>query len=233
MPQRREDMEMSFCKFENKYISFYHDIAANWKEMFKPAIFLLLTLLLLDCKGPVSKDDGSGTDAAQKMEILVDGSKKTLDTEPILSSAYTGAHLILGYLSDKDDFQCTISAYMPVLNIGSYQVYDCLSNPECDENVPDNNQEAMLGPYPKDQVTPSLFRTAYYAPKLGLKPLTLIVTSIAEEQQAGNPFKTRRIKGKFSGTLAYVERQPSDNDLYIVGKTTRVDGTFDLLCSMR
>jgi hypothetical protein len=77
-----------------------------------------------------------------------------------------------------------------------------------------------------------LFRTAYYAPKLGLKPLTLVITSITDEQQAGNPFKTKRIKGQFSGSLADVEQQPGGYDWHVV-KTTQIDGNFDMFCSIR
>ena len=202
--------------------------------MLNKALIPLLTLSLLSCKGPASKEDKAGSDTGQKIEILVDGTKKTLDPSPILTAAYTGAHFVLGYLSDKDDLQFSISAYMPALQVGSYQVYVCTSPSECGEKVPDNNQFAILGPYPKDPMPPlNLFRSAYTVPKLGLTPLTLIVTSITDEQQAGNPFKTKRVKGKFSGSLADVEQQQGGYDWYIVGKTTRTEGSFDLLCSMR
>jgi hypothetical protein len=77
-----------------------------------------------------------------------------------------------------------------------------------------------------------LSRTAYDAAELGLEPLTLTITSVTDEQQSGVPFKTKRIKGQFNGVLAYVEKQ--DNSSWkIVGKTTKIDGKFDMYCGIR
>ena len=204
------------------------------KKIFNRSLLLLLALSLLSCKESTTKGDLSGGDVAQKLELMVDGNKKTVDPTLVILSTYTSSHCMLSYFSDKDDIQFSISAYMQDLKIGSYQVYDCKSASECNEKVPDNNQIATYGPYPKDPM-PSihLFRTAYYAPKLGLTPLTLVITSITDEQQAGNPFKTKRIKGQFSGSLADVEQQQGGYDWHIVGKTTRIDGNFDMFCSIR
>ena len=165
---------------------------------------------------------------------MVDGNKRTADTAPLISCAYTGAHLLLGYLSDKDDIQLSLSAYMQDLKIGSYQVYECTSAGECNETMPDNNQIALFGPFPKNPMPPpNLFRTGYYAPTLGLKPLTLIVSSIADEQQEGNPFKTKRIKGQFSGSLVYVEQEHGGYEWHVVGKATQVNGDFNVFCNIR
>ena len=206
----------------------------SMKKMFNRSLSLLLALSLLSCKDSTTKGNQSSDDTAQKMELVIDGNKKTGDPTPVISSAFTSSHLVLGYLSDKEDIQVSISAYMQDLKIGSYQVYDCKSASECNENVPDNNQIAMYGPYPKDPMPPlNLFRIAYYAPQLGLKPLTLIITSVTDEQQAGNPFKTKRIKGQFSGTLANVEQEQGGYNYHIVGKTTQINGDFNVLCSLR
>lgn len=195
---------------------------------------LLFVLSIFSCKGPATKDDPSKGDTTQKITLLVDGHPKTTDPAPIISCGYTGAHLVLGYLSDKDDIQLSISAYMADLKGGSYQVYECTSAAECNEQVPDNNQIVLFGPYPKDPMPPmNLFRTGYFAPSLGLNPLTFVVTSITDEQQQGNPFKTKRIKGQFSGSLAYIEKQQGSDDWHIVGKTTRINGSFDVFCSIR
>ncbi len=203
------------------------------KKLFNQSLLLLLTLSLFSCTGPTPKADQSGSDTAQKMALEIDGNNKTTDPAPLISPAFSSAHFMLGYLSEKDDIQFTLSTYMQDLKPGTYQVYECTSAAECDDKVPDNNQIALFGPYPKDPMPPiNLSRTAYHAPKLGLTPLMLVITSVADEQQAGNPFKTKRVKGQFSGTLACVERQ-QDNNWLIVGKTTQVNGTFDVLCSMR
>lgn len=203
------------------------------KIFYKP-LSLLLALSLLSCKGPASEENRSGEEVGQKIELMIDGNKRSLDPAPIITAGYAEAHFMLGYLSDKDDLQFTITAYAQDLKTGSYQVYDCKSASECNENVPDNNQSAFYGPYPKDPMPPTnLFRVAYYAPKLGLKPLTLVITSVTDEQQAGNPIKTKRVKGKFSGILANVEQQPGGYDYYIAGKTSQVEGSFDVFCSIR
>lgn len=202
------------------------------KKIFNQSLSLLLTLSLLSCKDSTTKGNQSGGDISQKLELVIDGNKKTTDPTPIISSSYTSYHLMLSYLSDKDDIQFSISAYMQDLKIGTYQVYDCKSASECNEKVPDNNQIALYGPYPKDPMPSShLFRIAYYAPKLGLTPLTLVITSVTDEQQPGNR-KTKRIKGHFSGNLADVEQQKGGYDYYIVGKTTQITGNFDMFCSI-
>jgi len=204
------------------------------KKIFNRSLTLLLILSLLGCKGPVTKEDQSDGSTDQKIELIVDGNKRTADPAPVISSGFTSSHLMLGYLSDKDDLQFSISAYMQDLKMGTYQVYECKSASECNEQIPDNNQMALVGPYPKNPMPPlNLFRSAYNAPSLGLKPLTLIITSVTDEQQEGNPFKTKRIKGQFNGSLAYVEQQQGGYDWHIVGKTTRINGSFNVLCSMR
>ena len=52
----------------------------------------------------------------------------------------------------------------------------------------------------------NLLRTAYNAPELGLKPLTLIISSVTDEQQAGVPFTNKRVKGQFNSLMAYVKK---------------------------
>lgn len=204
------------------------------KRIFNKSLSILLILSLLSCKESATKENRSDGDTTQKIELVIDGNKKTADPTPVISSAYTSFHFLLGYLSDKDDIQFSITAYMQDLKIGSYQVYDCKSASECNEKMPDNNQLALFGPYPKDPMPPlSLFRIAYYAPRLGLNPLTLIITSITDEQQKGNPFKTKRIEGRFSGSLADVEQQPGGYEWHVVGKTTQITGNFNVFCSIR
>lgn len=192
---------------------------------------LVLTLSLFACQ---TTPAAHAADQDQKIEFQIDGNKKTADPAPIITSAYTGAHFMLSYMSGKEDMQLTISAYMQDLKTGSFQVYDCNSASECNETMPDNNQIAMYGPYPKDPMPPlDLFKIAYTAPKLGLKPLTLTITSITDEQQAGNPYKTKRVIGKFTGDLAAVEQDHGGYEYHIVGKTTHIDGSFTMLCSIR
>ena len=67
----------------------------------------------------------------------------------------------------------------------------------------------------------NLFRIAYHAPKLGLKPLTLIISSVKDKQQAGNSYKSKRVEREFSGDLANVEQEQGGYEWHVVGKTTR------------
>jgi hypothetical protein len=203
------------------------------KKTLTRSLLLLLILSQLGCKDVTSKANSDAGDNTQKVELTVDGVKKPLDPTTLISSTHTNSHLMLTAMSEKDDIQFGISAYMQELKVGSYEVYDCKSASECGDQKPDNNQLAMYGPYPKNPMPPvSMYRVAYYAPKLALKPLTLVITSIADEQQPGNPFKTKRIKGHFSGNLAYVEQQKGGYHWFVV-KTSQVEGSFNVLSNQR
>jgi hypothetical protein len=213
--------------------------------MFNRFLFPSLIVVLCACNNPAPggmsgevqngqpKIEVSGSDK-QKMELSVDGSIVTKDPTPLISSAFMGSRLILSYMSEKDDIQFSVSAHMAELVAGSYQVYNCKAASECDETAPDNNQNATYGPYPKNPLPPaSAFRIAYYAPKLGLKPLTLVISSVKDEAQPGNPYKTRRIEGQLTGDLAHVEQEQGGYAWHVAGNTTKIIGSFSVLCSMR
>lgn len=163
--------------------------------------FTLLTIFLFSCGQSNVSDEDTGFN--QTVEIAVDGKKYHLSSEDILTLTYVGqTHLGFGILSEKNDMQFMFSAFLTELKLGTYQVWDCKSASSCDQEMDDKNQTALFGPYPKDSSPPiSLSRTAYDASELELKPLTLIITSIADDQQSGVPFKTKRVKGQYSGTL--------------------------------
>ena len=204
------------------------------KKIFNGLLWLLLIFSLSGCAEPAANGSTSTDDAAQKIEIMIDGVKKTADTSPLISAAFTSEHLVLSYLSEKDDVQFSVSAFMQDLKPGSFQVYECKSASQCDAGVPDNNQLAVYGPFPKEPMPPlNLFRTAYYAPRLGLQPLMFVIASVRDEQEPGNPFKTKRIEGYFKGSLAYAEQQRGGYEWRVVGAPVQVDGNFNLLCSMR
>jgi hypothetical protein len=202
----------------------------------------LMLTSLLSCKFPNSKNTLQGTTAqagssVQEFELIIDGVKKSLDKTPLIVpiAVYGKSIFNLSYLSEKDDIQFNIKAYIPELKTGSIQVYDDASAvSEYNENMPDAHyQTAFLAPYPKNPMPPiSLSRAAYFAPKLGLKPLTLNITSITDERMEGDVYPSsgsKRIKGTFSGVLAYVERQEGGYEYHVV-KTTQVEGIFDVFC---
>lgn len=208
------------------------------KNLFDGCLFVLLVLLFVGCKESTTAATVTGGEisqgAIQQMELVIDGNKKTTDDAALITPGFTGQHFTLSYLSEKEDVQFSISSYMQELRPGSYEVYECKAGGECDDKFPDNNQIALFGPYPKDPMPAmNLFRTAYYAPKLGLNPLTLIITSVKDEQQAGNPFKTKRVEGRFSSMMAYAEQEKGGYEWHVVGKETKVEGSFNVLCSMR
>lgn len=193
--------------------------------------FLLLTCCLSGCgQSNVTSQDIANN---QTVEISVDNKKYNISTDDIFSSSYVGqTHLVFAVLSEKNDITFKFSAFMSDLKPGTFQVWDCKSASTCTQEEDDKNQNSIFGPYPKIPMVPvNLSRTAYNAPKLGLKPLTLIISSVTDEQQVGN-LKTKRIKGQFNGILAYVERQ-QDRSWKIIGKTTNIEGKFDMFCNIR
>ncbi|MGC4104698.1 hypothetical protein [Ferruginibacter sp.] len=199
----------------------------------KLLVFLFFSTSFFGC-GQSNATSQDKTNNDQSFEISIDNKKYNLSTDDIFSANYIGqTHLTLVALSEKKDISFSVTAFITTLQPGTYQVYECNSASTCSQEEDDKNQNAMFSPYPKDPMVPvNLSRTAYNAPELGLKPLVLTITSVTDEQQAGVPFKTKRIKGQFNGTLAYVEKQ-DDGNWKIVGNTTHIDGKFDLFCSIR
>lgn len=63
--------------------------------------------------------------------------------------------------------------------------------------------------------------------------MVLTITSITDEQQAGVPYKTRRIKGTYSGALAYVEQERGGYKYRIAAQTTQLKGSFDVVTSLQ
>lgn len=194
--------------------------------------FLLLTCYLFGCGQ--SHETSKGTVSKQIVEISVDNKKYNITTDAISTINYVGGtHLGFVILDEKNDISFVISAFMTDLKSGTFQVCDCKSASTCTREEDDNNQTALFSPYPRIPMPPqNLSRTAYNAPELGLKPLTLKISSVTDEQQVGNPFKTKRLKGQFSSVMAYVEKQ-QDGNWKIIGKTTNIEGKFDMYCSIR
>ena len=172
-------------------------------------------------------------DFTQTVEITIDDKKYNLSQDDIFTMSFIGEkHLVFGFLSEKNDIQLTVSAFVTALKPGTYQVYKCREASNCTQEMDDQNQEILFGPYPKYPTPPvNLYRIAYNAPEAGLKPLTLTITSVTDEQQSGVALKTKRIKGQFDGILAYVEKQ--DTEWKIVGKVTKIKGSFDMFCTIR
>ena len=194
--------------------------------------FLLLSFSLFGCgQSNVTSQDIAGN---QTVEISVDNKKYNLSAEDVFSMSYVGqTHLGFVILSEKNDISFMFSAFMTELKPGTFQVWVCKSASSCTQEEDGMNQSSIFAPYPKTPMAPlNLSRVAYNSPELGLRPLTLIISSVTDEQQAGVPFKTKRVIGQFSGVMAYVEKQ-QDNNWKIIGKTTNIEGKFDMFCTIR
>ena len=202
-------------------------------------IGLLITTTLLSCGLSNGNVDSSSTlknngDFVQTAEITVDGKKTIFDKEDLLSMAFTNdKFLSLSIFSENKDIQFGMIAEIGELKIGTYQVFTCRGPSQCEGQNDKKNQSASFGPYPpKDGITQlNLYRMAYLAPDLGLKPLNFTISSITDAQQAGNPRVTKRVKGQFDGVLGYAEIEAGGYKYKLVGKTKEVKGQFDVYCS--
>jgi hypothetical protein len=138
----------------------------------------------------------------------------------------------ISIMSEKNDFQFAISAKMPELKVGSYQIYKCGTASECNETEEEWNQYAGISPYPKKDgsLDESKIKLFYKSTKLGLNPMTLIITKITDEQLLGSAVKTKKVFGTFSGIAANVKSK--DYSWYVVGPTTKIDCEFELYCTI-
>jgi hypothetical protein len=198
------------------------------------ALFSALVISGIHCgQGHSQTTSDAGTENPDKVTLAIDGKNYTMGKDAVLSLHYVGQeYLILSVMSEKEDLQLAITCLMKELKAGTYQVYACKDPSECPDGMDTQQQDVLFGPYIKDPMPPvSTSRTSYLAPKLGLQPLSLVITSVTDDQQAGNPWKTRRVKGHFEGKLAYVERK--DADWQIIGKPTQLSGEMDMYCSIR
>jgi hypothetical protein len=136
----------------------------------------------------------------------------------------------ISIISEKNDFQLALITYMEELKIGTYQVYKCGGLSDCDKNQELKNQEAGIVPYPKKDGSfdANLAKIAYNAPKKGLSPMVLTITEITDRNQLGSPYPTKRVKGKFNGSVAAVTN--INGTIEILGSPTKIDAEFDLVC---
>jgi hypothetical protein len=196
--------------------------------MKKISLFILLALVVA-CKTD-TKEPEPAVDV-QTFKITADGKSSQLNiTEDVIVSSYGSPTLSLSAMSEKNDLSFTVLAHVPALEKGAYKAYSCALPYECGPTERANEGQALYQPYPDGSLDVTTTRTAYLAPSLNLQPLIVSIKEVKNEQQAGNPRKTKFVTGSFSGTLAYVEQQP-DNTWKVV-KTTSVSGDFKLYCSL-
>ncbi len=179
----------------------------------------------------------TNVDFVQKFEFRADEKTITIEQADVVSMTYMAPTLMCSASGEKKDFQFLFQVYTSGLKPGTYMIYDCTNQTPsvCIKDADEHGkQEAFFGPHVKTPMPPnSAFRFAYNAPSLGLSPMSLTITSVTDEQQPGNPWSTKRLKGVFKGTLAYIEDQGEGKGWHIAGKTTVIEGSFDLFCNIR
>ena len=199
----------------------------------------LIAILLTNCasapdqKITVATTQAAPSGSSQSLELIVDGNKKLLTDDDILSMSLTEQKFFsISAMSEKQDLQFAITAFVPDLQPGSYSIYACKEATTCDAENEAKKQSVLYGPFPKDPMPDNnKFRFAYSAAALGLQPLTLIIASVTDEAQAGLPYKTKRVIGSVSGSLAFLQKE--GYDWKVVGEKTTVEGKFSMYCIIR
>lgn len=201
---------------------------------------LLFVTLFTNCaSAPDPKIAASATTqtpssvSSQSLELIVDGNKKQLTNDDILIMGLTDQKFFsIAAMSEKQDLQFSITAFIPDLKPGTYIVYACKEATVCDEENEAKKQSVLYGPFPKNPMSDiNKFRFAYSVPELNLQPLTLIISSVTDEPQPGIPYPTKRVIGTFSGTLAFLQKE--GYDWKVVGEKTNIEGKFSMYCVIR
>jgi hypothetical protein len=149
--------------------------------------------------------------------------------DDLLTASYAGSFFSFSVTSKRENISFSVTSKSEALVKGfTAKVFTCLKPSDCIEGEDARGQNAILGKYP-DGGVPILSesRSAYKAANLGLEPFNVTLTDVTDEQMP-DARKTKRVKGIFSGVLAYVESDKENN--WRVVSTTKVEGDFDLYC---
>jgi hypothetical protein len=214
------------------------------------SLFLLLSLAGCLDSGPspaikaaAAAAAQAGAPVAQSFEVSIDGVPLVMSPDAprkghlVMAGIVGGRQLALSAMDQGRDFALVISVEPKgagPLTAGGYISFTCSTTTACDA-LPSNAPRplgSMLTPYPNGKVPPvGAGKEAHMAPALGLSPLTLTLDKVEDAYWPGvGPSK--RVKGSFSGTLAYVELRP-DAPPTIVGPVKNVEGKFDLYTVLR
>lgn len=167
----------------------------------------------------------------QSFVLNIDGKKSDIAETEVMAADYFAKRLSIIISSKENNIQFTLAAYVEMLKPGTFIVYSCDNGPtRCDSETREKGQSASLADYPKN--TPAdanLLKSAYNSPELGLTPLTFTITSVTDD---GMRFPSKRIQGKFFGSLARVKAKGLNN-WQVVGKQVKVNGKFDFYFHIR
>lgn len=135
-------------------------------------------------------------------------------------------------ISATENFRFEIGTQIIDLKPGKYSVHSCLTNStNCDEMG--NTASAVIYAITNSDKTQFLKSYGSYLDSdLGLIPFNLEITSVQDENMETAQVKTKRIKGKFDGVLAIVEKieDPEKGTYYIVKEKITISGKFDTIC---
>lgn len=180
-----------------------------------------------------SKNQPQASEQAQVFEITIDGEKLVMDVDQPSTDQLVTAGIVdnkilsLSAIHKPKDFSLGILFHADQIKPGTYSVYTCIDNEGCQS---DYQTSASLNQFPGKPFVPSEIKTAYLVPRLNLQGMTVVLTAVDDVFWNGvGPSK--RIKGHFSGQLAYVEGQYQQAK--IVGPLKKVEGKFDLYTVLR
>lgn len=213
------------------------------------SLFLLLSLSGCLDSGPspavkaaAAAAAQAGAPVAQSFEISIDGVPLVMTPDApreghtVIAAIVGGRNLTLTAADQGRDFLISMNieaAGSGPIGAGAFPSYECRVLLGCDagNDYAKKFPTSLIGRFPGAPYVPGDARQAYLAPPLGLAPLTVTLEKVEKVYWPGVG-DSRRIKGSFSGTLAYVE-EPRDAPPKIVGKVKKVEGKFDLYTVLR
>jgi hypothetical protein len=208
------------------------------KHLFNSSLLALCAasisfLMSCDSGNEAPKDQGGDP---QSFEITINGKSITMDPDKpedgliVMAATVTGTEggLVLSAYNKTEDFLFSMIVQEQPTT-GSFEVFSCHNLDDCEN---DKQQTAMLSVYPTGN-PPALTdsKLAYKSQKLGLQPLTLVLTSVKDAYWPGAG-PSKRVKGTFEGRLATIDRN-GNHEPVIVGEMVKVEGKFDLYCLIK
>ena len=179
------------------------------------------------------KNQAQASAMPQMFELTIDGEKLVMNvdqpsTDQVVTAGIVDNKLLnLSAMHKSKDIFLAILFHAEQIKPGTYSVYTCIDNEGCQS---DYQTSASLNQFPGKPFVASEIKTAYLVPRLNLQGMTVVLTSV-EDVHWNGVGPSKRIKGHFSGQLAYVEGQYQQAK--IVGPLKKVEGKFDLYTILR
>ena len=180
-----------------------------------------------------------GIPVAQSFSISIDNQPLVMTPDAprdghVIVASIVGSKLTISAMDRTRDFMMSIQVQAPggaPIKPAIYDSYICRPALGCDPGATPAPPGSTLLKFPGTPYQPTDVKSAHLAPALGLAPLKLTLEKVEDVIWPGAG-PSKRIKGTFSGTVAFVE-EPRDAPPRIVGKTRQVEGSFDLYTVLR